>query len=110
MRRIGEVRPSAHYMMGGVRVDANGKSIADNTVIMAFEDYMLLARLWEDYLEQIDWSTVDRGAVFGSRAGIAAALYSRNFNNKKINKDLFSKKLIKSMIYWGKRVISMLLN
>ncbi|MED5531545.1 MAG: FAD-binding protein, partial [Pseudomonadota bacterium] len=86
-----EVRPSAHYMMGGIRVDANGKSIADknsnNGVRGLYAAGQAMGGLFG--ANRLGSTSLTEGAVFGSRAGLAAALYSRNFNNKKINKYLF---------------------
>jgi succinate dehydrogenase/fumarate reductase flavoprotein subunit len=92
-----EVRPSAHYMMGGIRVDENGQSIAgknnNNGVRGLYAAGQAMGGLFG--ANRLGSTSLTEGAVFGSRAGFAAALYSRNFNKNKLNKDLFLKEAYK---------------
>ena len=73
-----EVRPGAHYLMGGIRVDANGASVGGEG---AGETSRGIAGLYAAGqamggvfgANRLGSTSLTEGAVFGSRAGKAAA-------------------------------------
>lgn len=73
-----EVRPSAHYMMGGIRTDANGAAVAGEDagdaalgVTGLFAAGQAMGGLFG--ANRLGSTSLTEGAVFGARAGQAAA-------------------------------------
>jgi len=73
-----EVRPSAHYMMGGIRTDANGAAVAGEDagdaalgVAGLFAAGQAMGGLFG--ANRLGSTSLTEGAVFGARAGQAAA-------------------------------------
>lgn len=77
-----EVRPSAHYMMGGIRADANGAAVAGDG---AGEKKQGIAGLFTAGqamggvfgANRLGSTSLTEGAVFGGRSGHAAAAFAR---------------------------------
>lgn len=76
-----EVRPSAHYMMGGIRSDADGASVAGNGagdtakgVTGLFAAGQAMGGLFG--ANRLGSTSLTEGAVFGARAGHAAARHA----------------------------------
>ena len=88
-----EVRPGAHYMMGGIRVNDDGASVGGddegsvkNGISGLFAAGQAMGGLFG--ANRLGSTSLTELAVFGSRAGVAAAKNSLN-NSFKVNKKLF---------------------
>ena len=102
-----EVRPSAHYMMGGIRVNENGQSIGGkkgsqkNGIQGLFAAGQAMGGLFG--ANRLGSTSLTEGAVFGSRAGLKAALHSRSFKHQEIKKELFVKSASKIQDLLGQK-------
>ena len=88
-----EVRPGAHYMMGGIRVNDDGASVGGDDegsvkhgITGLFAAGQAMGGLFG--ANRLGSTSLTELAVFGSRAGVAAAKNSLN-NSFKVNKKLF---------------------
>ncbi|MBM08579.1 MAG: hypothetical protein CMF69_03255 [Magnetovibrio sp.] len=94
-----EVRPAAHYMMGGIRVDADGASVGgpngDGVRTKGIKGLFAAGQSMGGLFgaNRLGSTSLTEGAVFGARAGRAAAAYSRNSDTTQ-NVDLIFKPLI----------------
>ena len=89
-----EVRPSAHYMMGGIRTDERGASVGGEAtgerargVKGLFAAGQAMGGVFG--ANRLGSTSLTEGAVFGARAGLAAAEYAR-INKKPVHKTLFA--------------------
>ena len=87
-----EVRPGAHYLMGGIRVDNNGASVGGegdgeqkSGIRGLFAAGQAMGGLFG--ANRLGSTSLTEGAVFGARAGRAAAALKRN--NKYASDTLF---------------------
>ena len=92
-----EVRPSAHYMMGGIRVDENCRSIGgskglkNDGILGLFAAGQAMGGLFG--ANRLGSTSLTEGAVFGQRAGKNAAHHARNISGiNPLNKKLFMEK------------------
>jgi succinate dehydrogenase/fumarate reductase flavoprotein subunit len=92
-----EVRPSAHYMMGGIRVDENCRSIGgskglkNDGILGLFAAGQAMGGLFG--ANRLGSTSLTEGAVFGQRAGKNAAHHARNISGMNpLNKKLFMEK------------------
>ena len=92
-----EVRPSAHYMMGGIRVDENCRSIGgpkglkNDGILGLFAAGQAMGGLFG--ANRLGSTSLTEGAVFGQRAGKNAAHHARNISGMNaVNKKLFMEK------------------
>ena len=92
-----EVRPSAHYMMGGIRVDENCRSIGgskglkNDGILGLFAAGQAMGGLFG--ANRLGSTSLTEGAVFGQRAGKNAAHHARNISGMNpLNKRLFMEK------------------
>ena len=92
-----EVRPSAHYMMGGIRVDENCRSIGGSNglkndgILGLFAAGQAMGGLFG--ANRLGSTSLTEGAVFGQRAGKNAAHHARNISGMNpLNKKLFMEK------------------
>ena len=92
-----EVRPSAHYMMGGIRVDENCRSIGgskglkNDGILGLFAAGQAMGGLFG--ANRLGSTSLTEGAVFGQRAGKNAAHHGRNISGMNpLNKKLFMEK------------------
>ena len=92
-----EVRPSAHYMMGGIRVDENCRSIGGSKglknegILGLFAAGQAMGGLFG--ANRLGSTSLTEGAVFGQRAGKNAAHHARNISGMDpSNKKLFMEK------------------
>ncbi len=92
-----EVRPSAHYMMGGIRVDENCCSIGGSEglknegILGLFAAGQAMGGLFG--ANRLGSTSLTEGAVFGQRAGKNAAHHARNISGMNpLNKKLFMEK------------------
>ena len=92
-----EVRPSAHYMMGGIRVDENCRSIGGSKglksdgILGLFAAGQAMGGLFG--ANRLGSTSLTEGAVFGQRAGKNAAHHARNISGMNpLNKKLFMEK------------------
>ena len=92
-----EVRPSAHYMMGGIRVDENCRSIGgskglkNDGILGLFAAGQAMGGLFG--ANRLGSTSLTEGAVFGQRAGKNAAHHARNISGMNpLNKKLFLEK------------------
>jgi len=92
-----EVRPSAHYMMGGIRVDENCRSIGgskglkNDGILGLFAAGQAMGGLFG--ANRLGSTSLTEGAVFGQRAGKNAANHARNISGMNpLNKKLFMEK------------------
>ena len=92
-----EVRPSAHYMMGGIRVDENCRSIGgskglkNDGILGLFAAGQAMGGLFG--ANRLGSTSLTEGAVFGQRAGKNAAHHARNISGmNRLNKKLFMEK------------------
>ena len=92
-----EVRPSAHYMMGGIRVDDNCRSIGGSNglkndgILGLFAAGQAMGGLFG--ANRLGSTSLTEGAVFGQRAGKNAAHHARNISGMNpLNKKLFMEK------------------
>ena len=88
-----EVRPGAHYMMGGIRVNDDGASVGgddEGSVKHGISGLFAAGQAMGGLFgaNRLGSTSLTELAVFGSRAGVAAAKYSLN-NSFKVNKKLF---------------------
>ena len=88
-----EVRPGAHYMMGGIRVNDDGASVGgddEGSVKYGISGLFAAGQAMGGLFgaNRLGSTSLTELAVFGSRAGVAAAKNSLN-NSFKINKKLF---------------------
>ena len=77
-----EVRPSAHYMMGGIRTDANGASVAgegDGSTVGGIAGLFASGQAMGGLFgaNRLGSTSLTEGAVFGARSGQAAAKLAR---------------------------------
>lgn len=89
-----EVRPSAHYMMGGIRTDADGAAVAGDgagdrseSISGLFAAGQAMGGLFG--ANRLGSTSLTEGAVFGGRAGRAAAENART-GNKHAGEDAFA--------------------
>lgn len=89
-----EVRPGAHYQMGGIRVDAEGASVGGDGdgarpdgIAGLFAAGQAMGGLFG--ANRLGSTSLTEGAVFGSRAGEAAATHAQA-NGPPIDKAVFS--------------------
>jgi succinate dehydrogenase/fumarate reductase flavoprotein subunit len=78
-----EVRPSAHYMMGGIRTDANGAAVGgegDGSTAEGIAGLFAAGQAMGGLFgaNRLGSTSLTEGAVFGARAGRAAAELARN--------------------------------
>ena len=92
-----EVRPSAHYMMGGIRVDENccsiggSKGLKNDGILGLFAAGQAMGGLFG--ANRLGSTSLTEGAVFGQRAGKNAAHHARNISGvNPLNKKLFMEK------------------
>ena len=92
-----EVRPSAHYMMGGIRVDENCRSIGgskglkNDGILGLFAAGQAMGGLFG--ANRLGSTSLTEGAVFGQRAGKNAANHARNISGMNpLNRKLFREK------------------
>ena len=92
-----EVRPSAHYMMGGIRVDENccsiggSKGLKNDGILGLFAAGQAMGGLFG--ANRLGSTSLTEGAVFGQRAGKNAAHHARNISGMNpFNKKLFMEK------------------
>ena len=92
-----EVRPSAHYMMGGIRVDENCRSIGgskglkNDGILGLFAAGQAMGGLFG--ANRLGSTSLTEGAVFGQRAGKNAAHHARNISGMNpLNRKLFMEK------------------
>ena len=92
-----EVRPSAHYMMGGIRVDENCRSIGgskglkNDGILGLFAAGQAMGGLFG--ANRLGSTSLTEGAVFGQRAGKNAAHHARTISGMNpLNKKLFMEK------------------
>ena len=92
-----EVRPSAHYMMGGIRVDENCRSIGgskglkNDGILGLFAAGQAMGGLFG--ANRLGSTSLTEGAVFGQRAGKNAAHHAKNISGMSpLNKKLFKEK------------------
>ena len=92
-----EVRPSAHYMMGGIRVDENCRSIGgskglkNDGILGLFAAGQAMGGLFG--ANRLGSTSLTEGAVFGQRAGKNAAHHARNISGMNpLNKKIFMEK------------------
>ena len=92
-----EVRPSAHYMMGGIRVDENCRSIGgskglkNDGILGLFAAGQAMGGLFG--ANRLGSTSLTEGAVFGQRAGKNAAHHAKNISGMNpLNKKLFMEK------------------
>lgn len=90
-----EVRPSAHYMMGGIRTDADGASVAGEEagdtaggVAGLFAAGQAMGGLFG--ANRLGSTSLTEGAVFGARAGQAAAQNANRSSKESANDDTFT--------------------
>ena len=88
-----EVRPGAHYMMGGIRVNDEGASVGgddEGSVKHGISGLFAAGQAMGGLFgaNRLGSTSLTELAVFGSRAGVAAAKNSLN-NPFKVNKKLF---------------------
>ena len=88
-----EVRPGAHYMMGGIRVNDEGSSVGgddEGSVKHGISGLFAAGQAMGGLFgaNRLGSTSLTELAVFGSRAGVAAAKNSLN-NSFKVNKKLF---------------------
>ena len=88
-----EVRPGAHYMMGGIRVNDDGASVGgddEGSVKYGISGLFAAGQAMGGLFgaNRLGSTSLTELAVFGSRAGVAAAKNSLN-NPFKVNKKLF---------------------
>ena len=88
-----EVRPGAHYMMGGIRVNDDGASVGgddEGSVKHGISGLFAAGQAMGGLFgaNRLGSTSLTELAVFGSRAGVAAAKNSLN-NSFKVNKKLF---------------------
>lgn len=88
-----EVRPGAHYMMGGIRVNDEGASVGgddEGSVKYGIRGLFAAGQAMGGLFgaNRLGSTSLTELAVFGSRAGAAAAKNSLN-NSFKVNKKLF---------------------
>ena len=88
-----EVRPGAHYMMGGIRVNDEGASVGgddEGSVKYGISGLFAAGQAMGGLFgaNRLGSTSLTELAVFGSRAGVAAAKNSLN-NSFKVNKKLF---------------------
>ena len=88
-----EVRPGAHYMMGGLRVNDDGASVGgddEGSVKHGISGLFAAGQAMGGLFgaNRLGSTSLTELAVFGSRAGVAAAKNSLN-NSFKVNKKLF---------------------
>ena len=88
-----EVRPGAHYMMGGIRVNDEGASVGgddEGSVKYGIRGLFAAGQAMGGLFgaNRLGSTSLTELAVFGSRAGVAAAKNSLN-NSFKVNKKLF---------------------
>ena len=89
-----EVRPGAHYMMGGIRVNDDGASVGgddEGSVKHGISGLFAAGQAMGGLFgaNRLGSTSLTELAVFGSRAGVAAAKNSLN-NSFKVNKKLFA--------------------
>ena len=89
-----EVRPSAHYMMGGIRADEKGASVGGEAegnraqgVTGLFAAGQAMGGVFG--ANRLGSTSLTEGAVFGARAGLAAAAYARK-RTKSAHKKAFA--------------------
>ena len=88
-----EVRPGAHYMMGGIRVNDEGASVGgddEGSVKYGIRGLFAAGQAMGGLFgaNRLGSTSLTELAVFGSRAGVAAAKNSLN-NSFKVNKKQF---------------------
>ena len=88
-----EVRPGAHYIMGGIRVNDDGASVGgddEGSVKHGISGLFAAGQAMGGLFgaNRLGSTSLTELAVFGSRAGVAAAKNSLN-NSFKVNKKLF---------------------
>ena len=89
-----EVRPGAHYSMGGIRVDANGASVAgdaEGTIEQGIKGLFAAGQAMGGVFgaNRLGSTSLTEAAVFGNRAGRTAARLARE-NSKKVSDDVFT--------------------
>ena len=90
-----EVRPSAHYMMGGIRADEHGASVSDEGdgsagggIAGLFTAGQAMGGVFG--ANRLGSTSLTEGAVFGRRAGEAAAERARKSDADEIRDDPFT--------------------
>jgi len=89
-----EVRPSAHYMMGGIRADEHGAAVAgdgDGSADQGLTGLFTAGQAMGGVFgaNRLGSTSLTEGAVFGRRAGAAAAALARRSQSREIREDLF---------------------
>ena len=90
-----EVRPSAHYMMGGIRADEHGAAVGgegDGSTKSGLAGLFTAGQAMGGVFgaNRLGSTSLTEGAVFGRRAGEAAAERSREHGAEDIGDDLFA--------------------
>jgi succinate dehydrogenase/fumarate reductase flavoprotein subunit len=102
-----EVRPSAHYMMGGIRTDADGAAVTGdaagdttNAISGLFAAGQAMGGLFG--ANRLGSTSLTEGAVFGARAGQAAAATARASRGN-IGDDAFADRIAETERRFGQR-------
>ena len=90
---VWEVRPGAHYMMGGVRVNNEGASVGgtgEGSVKNGINGFYAAGQAMRGLFgaNRLGSTSLTELAVFGTRSGKSAAKYALNIKFK-VNKELF---------------------
>ena len=102
-----EVRPGAHYMMGGIRVNDDGASVGgddEGSVKHGISGLFAAGQAMGGLFgaNRLGSTSLTELAVFGSRAGVAAAKNSLN-NSFKVNKKLFESYIYEYSSLFGQK-------
>ena len=93
VEKVWEVRPGAHYMMGGVRVNNEGASVGgtgEGSVKNGINGFYAAGQAMGGLFgaNRLGSTSLTELAVFGTRSGKSAAKYALNIKFK-VNKELF---------------------
>jgi len=102
-----EVRPGAHYMMGGIRVNDEGQSVGgkdEGSVKYGITGLYAAGQAMGGLFgaNRLGSTSLTELAVFGNRSGMAAARNALN-NKFKINQKMFDHYINKYSILFGKK-------
>ena len=102
-----EVRPGAHYHMGGIRVDENGAGVAgsgDGETKSGVSGLYAAGQAMGGLFgaNRLGSTSLTEVAVFGSRAGIAAARHAQSTSVSDHLKDLFDSAIHNTGTHFGK--------
>ena len=93
VEKVWEVRPGAHYMMGGIRVNNEGASVGgtgEGSVKNGINGFYAAGQAMGGLFgaNRLGSTSLTELAVFGTRSGKSAAKYALNIKFK-VNKELF---------------------